>query len=57
MDSIIQWIATAMSMNMPIDKIHDTLASRNIEEHNIYLLMKAGEILYQARLDLYGEVL
>jgi len=57
MDSVIQWVATAMSMNVAIDRIHDILFFKGMDEDTIYLAIKAGEILYNARVDIYGEIL
>ena len=57
MDSIIQWVATAMSMNVAIDRIHDIPFLKGMDEDTIYLAIKAGEILYNARVDIYGEIL
>jgi len=57
MDNNIQWIATLIYLGIPISDIRDALVERKIEEHNIYLLIKAGQLLYQARIDLYGVIL
>jgi hypothetical protein len=57
MDHAIQWVAGALSANFSLNQIHDHLKASGMFEHNIYLVIKAGEILFKARLDLYGEVL
>jgi hypothetical protein len=55
MDHSIKWVANALCAKYPLEKIHDDLKAAGMLEHNIYFAIKAGTILFEARLDLYGE--
>ena len=48
-DKIITIVASAFEAGASVQDIHDALFSKNWSEADIYLLIKAGNILYNDR--------
>lgn len=48
-DRLIVIVASALEAGATIEDIHDALIKKNWSESDIYLLIKAGSILYKDR--------
>jgi len=55
MDELIQRVFRALSAGASIEDIHDSLATDGLSEEEIFLLIKAGELLYKGLVKLEAE--
>lgn len=55
-DKLITIVASAFEAGATVQDIHDALISKNWSEADIYLLIKAGHILYNDRKNIFRKI-
>lgn len=51
MDNLILSVVTALGIGADIEQIHDAIIAKGWSEDEAFLAIKAGEILYQGRVE------